>query len=503
MGFLNKEIYHMGFFEKLTFKVLMFFRNLIFAVGRFFKKLPGRIFTLLKQIVKAFANYLKGFKEGGLGVKFSYLFMGAGNLSAGQTVKGLLYLFIEALFVVYMILFGGAAFVGLFTLGTTPMSEVGGVDEWGNPIVAHGDNSLLMLLYGVITLLIIIAFIAVYATSIKSGIKAQACIKNQIKPTTFKEDLKGLLDQNLYRSMLFLPIVCILAFTIVPLIYMILMAFTSYDHNHLPPGSLFDWTGFASFGRIFGSSTIGKTFFPVLGWTLIWAVLATVTNFFGGIIVALIINRKGVKGKKIYRMIFVMTIAIPQFITLMTMRNFLHVDGPVNSFLMNAGWISSRIDFLKNPALNALLPRVMVLTVNLWIGIPYTMLITTGVLMNIPAELYEAARLDGASSVRLLVSITMPFILFITGPYLIQQFIGNINNFNIIYLLSEGGPASAEYYIAGKTDLLITWLYKLTIEQNDYNIGAAIGIMTFIVCAGFSLLAYTQTASYKREEDFS
>ena len=151
---------------------------------------------------------------------------------------------------------------------------------------------------------------------------------------------------------------------------------------------------------------------------------------------------------------------------------------------------------------NAILPRFSVLMVNLWIGVPYTMLITTGVLMNIPKDLFEAAKLDGASPVKLFARITLPYVLFVTGPYLIQQFIGNINNFNIIYLLTGGGPSVPEYHIAGKTDLLITWLYKLTIEQNDYNLGSVIGIYTFVACAAFSLLAYSRTSAVKNEEDF-
>ena len=122
--------------------------------------------------------------------------------------------------------------------------------------------------------------------------------------------------------------------------------------------------------------------------------------------------------------------------------------------------------------------------------------------MNIPQDLFEAAKIDGANPVTLFARITLPYVLFVTGPYLIQQFIGNINNFNLIYLLSGGGPVVPEYHIAGKTDLLITWLYKLTIEQNDYNLGAVIGIYTFAASAVFSLFAYSKTSSSKNEEDF-
>lgn len=501
MSLFSRPVYTLNPFEKLALKCLTFLKNIVFGIGRFFKKLPFRIWGFLKFMGRSFRDFGINFMEGNISVKLSYLFMGAGNIGAKQYVKGLIYFLIEVFFVIYMVLFGGSAIVGFITLGTVPQSS-SGVDEWGNPVTTHGDHSLLMLLYGVITILIIVAFVVLYLSSIKSGIASHKMIEKGQHPQNFVEDMKELLDKKLYKTLFFIPIICIVGFTLVPLIYMILMAFTNYDHNHLPPGALFDWTGLDSFATIFSSGKIGVTFLPVLGWTLIWAVLATVTNFFGGIFVALLINNKGVKGKKIYRMIFVLTIAIPQFITLLTMQNFFHVDGPVNSLLMQWGWIDKRINFLTDISYDALLPRTMVLLINLWIGIPYTMLITTGVLMNVPAELYEAARLDGASPIKLLIKITMPYIMFITGPYLIQQFIGNINNFNVIYLLTSGGPATPDYHVAGKTDLLITWLYKLTIDQNDYNVGAAIGIMTFVVSATFSLLAYNQSASYKKEEDF-
>ena len=122
--------------------------------------------------------------------------------------------------------------------------------------------------------------------------------------------------------------------------------------------------------------------------------------------------------------------------------------------------------------------------------------------MNIPQELYESARIDGAGPVVMFFKITMPYMLFVTAPYLITQFVGNINNFNVIYLLSAGGPLSTEMYYAGETDLLITWLYKLALDQNMYNLASAIGIIVFVVCAVFSLLTYNFSGSVKREEEF-
>lgn len=132
------------------------------------------------------------------------------------------------------------------------------------------------------------------------------------------------------------------------------------------------------------------------------------------------------------------------------------------------------------------------------------MLQVTGILQNIPADLYEAARVDGANAVVQFFKITLPYMLFVTTPYLITQFIGNINNFNVIYLLTKGAPAALSYNngTAGKTDLLVTWLYKLTMDFKDYNYAAAISIMVFILSAVFSLWAYHKTGALKNEEGF-
>ena len=144
----------------------------------------------------------------------------------------------------------------------------------------------------------------------------------------------------------------------------------------------------------------------------------------------------------------------------------------------------------------------MIILINIWIGVPYSMLTMTGILQNIPEDLYEAARVDGANTFVMFFKITLPYMLFVTTPNLITQFTGNINNFNVIFLLSGGGPDTMDYYYAGKTDLLVTWLYKLTITNKDYNLGAVIGILVFVILATLSLLTYRHTGSYKNEEAF-
>jgi len=165
--------------------------------------------------------------------------------------------------------------------------------------------------------------------------------------------------------------------------------------------------------------------------------------------------------------------------------------------LLNAGLISSKLPFLTNTTW----ARVMVIIVNLWVGIPYTIMQVTGILQNIPAEQYEAATIDGANTVQQFMNITLPYMIFVMTPYIITQFTGNINNFNVIYLFTRGEPVSVGNS-AGSTDLLVTWLYKLTVDQQKYNLGAVIGIFTFVVLAVVSLVTYRSSGSYKDEEGF-
>jgi arabinogalactan oligomer/maltooligosaccharide transport system permease protein len=175
------------------------------------------------------------------------------------------------------------------------------------------------------------------------------------------------------------------------------------------------------------------------------------------------------------------------------MRNLLNDAGPVNTLLENWGLIDRAIPFLTDP----FYAKISVIFVNMWIGIPATMLVSTGIIQNLDRDQIEAAEIDGASKFQIFRSITFPQILFVMTPALIQQFIGNINNFNVIFLLTGGGPTNSNFYGAGSTDLLVTWLYNLTVNKMDYNLASVIGILIFILSAVFSLTAYTRTNSYK------
>ena len=216
-------------------------------------------------------------------------------------------------------------------------------------------------------------------------------------------------------------------------------------------------------------------------------------------LVAIMINKKGIKLKKMWRTILVMTIAIPQFVSLLYVSKMFAADGLINTYLMKWGWISTPLPFWTDPTW----AKCTIIGINIWIGIPYLMLIATGILMNIPADLYESARIDGANAFQTYSKITLPYMLFVTGPYLLTSVTSNINNFNVIYLLTQGKPLSMELSgNAGHTDLLITWLYKMTVTDSNYKIAAVIGILVFVVTAVISLVVYNLIPSVKNEEDF-
>ncbi|HCW03474.1 MAG TPA: sugar ABC transporter permease, partial [Clostridium sp.] len=319
------------------------------------------------------------------------------------------------------------------------------------------------------------------------------------KPSSFVQDVKDLFDKNFHKTLLTLPLIGVVITVIMPLIFMILMAFTNFDKLHQPPGKLFTWVGFENFKNLFWNNPkMSQTFVKILIWTFIWAVIATFSNYILGMILAIIINKKGIKFKGLWRTIFVLTIAVPQFVTLLLMARMFQDLGPINVLLQQLGLTDEAIKFVTNGR-NA---RIFVLIVNMWVGIPYTMLITSGILMNIPEDLYESAKIDGAGPVTAFMKITLPYMLFVTTPYLITQFVGNLNNFNVIYLLTGGGPNSLNYFQAGETDLLVTWLYKLTVNEQNYSLASTIAIIVFVISATFSLIAYNRSASVKKEDTF-
>ncbi len=169
-----------------------------------------------------------------------------------------------------------------------------------------------------------------YWCNLKSNRKLFVLNKEHKSIPSFREDLKTLTNGRFHMTLMIIPLIGVLLFTILPLVYMIGLAFTNYDHNHLPPGHLFDWVGFANFRNIL-TGRMAETFMPLLSWTLIWAVLCDSDQFLLWNFVGIIDQHQRLTRKKIFRTIFVITMAVPQFVSLLIMRNLLADWGPVNA----------------------------------------------------------------------------------------------------------------------------------------------------------------------------
>ena len=481
--------------------------------------IPGGILNFFKKIGLAVVKFFVGikdeivdicvtFRDGDWKTRVSFLIMGFGNIARGQILRGLLFLAMEVVFIVYMI-FGGAHWMSML-----PSLGLVGPQKVYDPVLdvstmTYGDNSFKILLYGVLTMFFIVGLIFTWRVNIKQNKIAEQIIKSGKKLRSGKQDLRSLVDDKFHATLLALPLMGILIFTVMPIVFMILVAFTNYDSLHNGyTNNLFTWIGMENFNTMLnwsgGSVSYSATFGEILSWTLMWAFFATFTNYFLGMAVAMMINKKGIRFKKFWRTCLVMTIAVPQFISLMYVSKMFATNGIVNGFLMNMGWITSPVDFWGDVTL----ARIMVIVINIWVGIPYLMLMATGILMNIPADLYESAKIDGAGPWKQYTKITLPYMLFVTGPYLLTQFTGNMNNFNVIYLLTGGAPTMTEVSgvlgSPGQTDLLVTWLFKMITasEPAAYNLASVIGIMVFIVVALISLIVYNVMPSIKNEEDF-
>ena len=487
-----------SFFAAIPRKLL----NLILAIGRFFKNIGLGIAKEAKDIITTFT-------QGDWKTKTSYLVMGFGSIARGQILRGILFLLFEVVFIFYMVV-AGAKWLGMLpSLGKVATHEefVPALDSYKT---VYGDNSFKILLYGVLTFFFIIAFLYTWRMNVKQNKISEQILRSGKKLRSGKEDLRSMVDDNFHKTLLALPVTGIMMFTVMPIVFMVLVAFTNYSGTNDGVQNLFGWKGFENFNTLLswsgsGGANYSATFGEILVWTLIWAFFATFTNYFLGMLVAMMINKKGIQFKKFWRTVLVMTIAIPQFISLLYVSKMFAQNGMVNQFLQSIGVLKG-LDFI--PFLDKPLPaRISVIMINIWIGIPYLMLIATGILMNIPQDLYESAKIDGASGWKQYTKITLPYMLFITGPYLLTSFTSNMNNFNVIFLLTGGGPtnaaASTAAGSAGYTDLLITWLFKITTgAESQYYFASVIGILVFMVVAAISLIVYNLLPSVKNEEDF-
>ena len=423
----------------------------------------------------------------------SLLFMGLGHvLYLKQYVKGILYALIEVLF----LLFTPTVYkkiVGLITLGD-PHPEL--------PIKQR-DHSMFMMIDGILILAVVFIFILLYYLSVQNALSDY----KDYCATGIKAKNKNIFAELGNKSFpivgLMPMILLVLFFVVVPLIFSACVAFTNYSApKNIPPNNTVDWVGLDNFRALFGgdatwSGALGR----VAGWTLVWAFFATLTCYAGGMIMAVILQESKIKIKPFFRSIFILPYAVPTVVSMLVWQNLLNGSfGTVNRSLIALGFLdkSTVIPWLSDVTL----ARFVVILINLWAGFPYFMLLTMGTMTSISNEQYEAAGMDGCTKTQAFRYITLPQVLYQTMPLIIMSFTYNINNFGAIFFLTGGNPIVADSTItsARGTDIMVTWIYKLTITLLKYNYASVLAVCIFVVLAPFAIYNFRRTKSYKEGE---
>lgn len=403
---------------------------------------------------------------------------GFGQFYNNQKIKGIFFFIVTiAFFFSFLDLFN-MGFWGLFTLGT----EV------------PRDNSVFLLAEGIISLIIFSFGIVIYYFNLRDAyVNGKKRDENQ-KILSYKEQYQHLVQKG-YPYLISGPALFILIFAVVfPILFSFALAFTNYDLYHSPPANLVDWVGIDTFKKIFTVDIWRSTFFDVLGWTIVWTVVASTLQVGVGILLAVVVNQKDLKFKKFIRTMFVLPWAVPGFVTILVFAGLFNDSfGAINTSILSFFGISS-IPWMTD----ATWSRVALLSMQGWLGFPYIFIVATGILQSIPEDLYEAAKIDGATIFQKFKMITLPLLLFSISPIIITQYTFNFNNFNIIYLFNAGGPALAGS-TAGGTDILVSWIYKLTMQSSQYSLAAALTILLSIFVISIALWQFRKTSSFKGE----
>ncbi|MGG1104706.1 maltodextrin ABC transporter permease MdxF [Bacillus subtilis] len=412
---------------------------------------------------------------------------GLGQIANQQLSKGLLFLAITGLFAFELCVFGIQALTGLMTLGSVPGE----------------DHSLFMLIEGTLQLIVTMIFLMFYIFNIHDSRKTAAMKAAGLEVNTIAKDMICHAGDKGFPYLFTFPAYIMMVFVIIfPVLVTLFVALTNYDFYHVPPNRLIDWVGFKNFLNIFFLGSYRETFVNVLGWTVIWTICATTLQIILGIVTALFVNQDFIKGKRIFRMIFLFPWAVPAFITIMSFSNMFNDSiGAVNAQVIP---LFNHLPFVELPAIgwktDPFWTKTALIMIQTWLGFPYIYVMVTGVLQAIPGELYEAAKIDGATFIQRFRHITFPMILFATAPVMITQYTFNFNNFSIIYLFNEGGPGSVGAG-AGSTDILISWIYKLTTGTSpQYSVAAAVTLLISFIVIGISLIAFKKSNAFGNEE---
>jgi arabinogalactan oligomer / maltooligosaccharide transport system permease protein len=379
---------------------------------------------------------------------------------------------------------------GLITLGTRPreMTLTG---------LTEGDNSIVLMANGLIALLTLALLAILWGWSVRDAVRYRRALNAGGAAEASRTYFRRLWEGAFAYIVLSPGMVLLVFMAVLPVLFGILVAFTNYNRDNLPPKNLVDWVGLDNFATIFAVPSWTATFAGILGWTLVWAVLATVTTYAAGLFQAVLLASPKVKFPRMWRSVFLLPWAVPAIVSALVFRSMFNGQfGPVSQWLVDLGVTDERVYWFTDPS-HPNLARAVALLVNLWLGFPFFMALVGGVLANIPESYYEAARIDGAGPVQQFRHITLPIVQRTVMPLLVLSFVHNFNNFGVIYFLTEGGPDNVDYRFAGSTDLLVTWLFKLTLDNRLYNIGAVMSLVVFVIVGAVSVLNLNRTKAIR------
>lgn len=411
----------------------------------------------------------------------SILFAGLGQLYNRRYIKGAIFIVIEGAFLFAFLEAINYGLWGLRTLGTIP-----GV-----------DHSIRLLVLGVLSLIVTVIAITLYVFNVLDARKQAQKIKRGWVPLSFKQVIKEVYDYSFPYIITFPGLFLMIFVVIFPLLFSLLLAFTNYDLYHSPPRNIVDWVGLDNFKNLFTVPIWQETFFSVFVWTIVWTVVATTLQIALGFFLAVLVNDERLKFKKLIRTILILPWAVPAFVTILVFAAMFNDDfGAINRDIIIPLFGGDGVAWLSDP----LYSRVAIIMVQTWLGFPFIFALFTGILQSISKDWYEAADIDGASRIQKFKNITFPHVMFATAPLLIMQYAQNFNNFNVIYLFNEGGPA-VRGQNAGGTDILISWVYKLTFDTNNYSMAAVISIIMGLIVSGFAFYQFRRTRSFKEEGD--
>ena len=410
----------------------------------------------------------------------SALFCGTGLLLQKRFIMGTVYALVEVAAILLFLFWGKDAIAGLISLGNTPMR----------------DHSLVLMVYGILAVIIFAVFLVFWLTNIRTtyhhGIKMRS---PHYEYQTLADSVRSWSHEHVHILFLTPGIIAIAAVILLPLVFSICLAFTDYDANHQPPAHILNWVGLKNYKDLLVLGQYAQTMFGILGWTVVWSICSSVIPYFLGIVIAVLLSNPRLRGRKFFKFIYVLPWAIPGYITLLVLQSMFDTGyGFINQILGLFGvdnilWLTS-----VGPA------RCALLLVSVWTGFSYPMMLSENIIKNIPRDVYEAATLDGATGYRTFWHITFPLLMNSISPIFIMTVAGAFNNFNTIYLITGGGPLNLDYQSAGSTDILITWLFKLTINNNKYNYGAAISTILFLMIAAFSIFTLRKTRAFSEED---